>query len=227
MIAGPRGRAGKANVAVYRDEKNGVIHSVLSEKASAKYLKEPKPEAVVTVQPVQTPAPPPPQPQPVVVTEESEPAEPVVEDWKPLPDEWFAAIVRKIKVDYGFADLSNGDSVYIYFDSVIPHEYGHCLRVGDEVAVTLKRNTEGTAMWVAPQCQVEKMASIERGLVSVWWSSNQKGLVKLDCGCLRKVITGTPVLLSEGDRVRISSLVPDRNNEGKFIARAIEVEEEE
>jgi len=63
--------------------------------------------------------------------------------WTPQPDEWFSArvVTASARYDYWFAELSNGEKVFIHAKHIQPQWAAHtCLRVGDEISVRLEPN---------------------------------------------------------------------------------------
>lgn len=207
---------------------DGRAHTVLSEKASATRQKKAQQESkVVYVYPPVPAAPP------------LEPSNPATEvevldlDHVPLFESWYTVRVRQIITSRKgmpvacLADLDSGERVHIFFNTVERAEGHQCLYEDDQVAVRLELNDHPstTVTWKAietinqtPHTHLEH----PQGELIEWHQTGKRGLVLLDCGCIRRVQKqGPPEFFDVGNRVEVGQIEEDITSPGNYIARNI------
>lgn len=238
---------GRGLVATFLDRKTGTAHVVLTERASEKFrpktLSEPKvtvvkpepPPIPALTPPVETPSPPAElrrQWQSEQAQETDSEAEELWqsegEPWEPDEDEWYQATVTRVLKGFAFADLSNGETVFISDVAIVP-ERGHiCLRTGDDVALRIEKSANRTSNWQALECQLQTprvLSNSETGIIEKPSSTGFSYFVVLSCGCYMKTTADSMDPLCPGDPVVLSDFEPDRNHEGKVVAKKVRREE--
>ena len=242
-----QGGRGRKNVAIFRDKKTGVVHTVLTENNSQRYRPKEVTVEQTVINPPEHPATPAveasevpnavacvePEPTPAEEVVGGQPDVPEVE-WEPQPDEWFTATVASIHQEYFFVTLSNGEQVFCFIESVtnMPGQHFCLIQDGDPVAVRIEKSKRGlTAVWRALEVVLEKtydydISKTEKATV-YWCPDTCYGTATRDCGCRIFYRTRDDLFVEKGDRVVIGGIVKNtHDSRGGYLATKVKLEVE-